>query len=139
MTAAPRYEDPSPADRPMCSRFGAGAFPCGPVFKIRVTANNGGPGRLDVVRRMALCEAHYTFDVTKTGVSGGAGGFKARAKNIAFLRLAASHADEYQGLYAEAVRELSAQCEPPIDPSLLLGPAAPVERPVSGGRAGGES
>lgn len=121
MTTPEAFEELRPSDPPMCGRFGSGAFPCGPAFKVRVTQHDAGAGRGLVTRRHVVCEAHFVFLTSRTHIPGGPSGFKVRAKTIAMQRLAAAHLPEFQGLYETALAELCAKTEPPINPDLLLG------------------
>lgn len=99
------WEDLTDHDRPMCFRFGSGAFPCGPAVKVRVTKTSrvfGGSAKTTVTRR-TVCQMHYDQAVAKTP---NASSVKAKAITTAQVRLAAIHADEFQRLYVSALSEL---------------------------------
>ena len=118
--SAARYEELLPTDRAMCFRFGSGAFPCGPPFIVRVTRQSVRPTAPEHETRRVLCRAHYEFAVSH--VPGGPSGLKARAKNAAFMALAAEHPARYQELYEQHLRACAAAEVPALDPESLLPP-----------------
>lgn len=97
------WDDVLPTDRPMCFRFGSGAFPCGEPYKVRVTKSTRVNPRREVVTRRVVCRGHYD---QATGATPNGSSIKLTAKNDAFARLAAAHRDEFQTLYVEALARL---------------------------------
>lgn len=111
------FDDPRPYDKPVCSKFGSGAFPCGAPYKVQV-ATVTMVGRSEQQRRRVMCRAHYEFFISN--VQGGAGGLKQRALKAAYEHLAASHLDEFQQLYEREIARCVEAEIPVLDPALIL-------------------
>lgn len=97
------WDDVLPTDRPLCFRFGSGAFPCSEPYKVRVTTSHAVGRQGPIITRRVVCKKHYD---QATGATRPGTNIKLTAKNEAFARLAAAHLDEFQALYEEALASL---------------------------------
>jgi hypothetical protein len=96
------YDDIGPGDRMLCHRYGAGAVPCGPPVKIRVSRQSRGPRHGEHPVRRPLCQMHYDASVTGTDLSQ----IKALAVKKASEALIHEHRDEFNGYFETTLGNL---------------------------------